>query len=85
MRLTMGEEIFADPYHISVIRSTLTKSIPARFPDMRDEIVRAFDDCIVLEDGGIPSLRFHASCSHALYRMEGNTRHQYHLDSCLSG
>jgi len=74
----MGEEIFADPYHISVIRSTLTKSIPARFPDMRDEIVQAFDDCVALENGGILSaLLPYTSCSHVLCRMEGNTRHQY--------
>ena len=55
MKLSLGEEIFSDPYHIAVIRNTLTKNIAARFPDMRDEIVQSFHDVLDLEENGMTS------------------------------
>ena len=52
MKLSLGEETFADPYHIPVIRTALTKNIAAKFPDMRDEIVESFQDVLALDDNG---------------------------------
>jgi hypothetical protein len=52
MKLSLGEETFGDPYHIPVIRTALTKNIPAKFPEMRDEIVQSFRDTLAVDDSG---------------------------------
>ncbi|KAF5365174.1 hypothetical protein D9758_005367 [Tetrapyrgos nigripes] len=43
---TMGKGIRVLPYHAEVVRTTLTRSIAARFPDIRDEIVHAFNNVV---------------------------------------
>lgn len=43
---TMGSPIHDDPYHIEVVRGPLTRNIAAKFDDVRDEIVTAFDEQI---------------------------------------
>ncbi|KAJ6470567.1 cytochrome P450 [Mycena vitilis] len=43
---TMGHEQFHDPYQIPVIRTPMTRNIGARFPDIRDEVVAAFEDLV---------------------------------------
>lgn len=39
-----------NPYHLQVVRSTLTRNLHVCFPDVRDEIVRAFDDVLQCRD-----------------------------------
>ncbi|KAG5651716.1 hypothetical protein H0H81_007721 [Sphagnurus paluster] len=39
---TMGKEILLDPYHIPVIRSSLTRHLVACFPEVQDELAMAF-------------------------------------------
>jgi hypothetical protein len=43
--------LLADPYHLPVIRNQLTKSLGTVFPDLRDEVVQAFDSVIPRTDG----------------------------------
>ncbi|EGN93634.1 hypothetical protein SERLA73DRAFT_189361 [Serpula lacrymans var. lacrymans S7.3] len=43
---TLGHEVHHNPYHVSVIRSQLTRNLAARFSDIRDEIAVSFDDII---------------------------------------
>ncbi|KAJ7649598.1 cytochrome P450 [Mycena rosella] len=45
----MGPEIEDDPYHHHTIRTTLTRNLGRCFPEVRDEIVCAFDDVFRLE------------------------------------
>lgn len=43
--------LLVDRYHLPVIRNQLTKSLGIVFPDLRDEVVQAFDDVIPRTDG----------------------------------
>ncbi|KAJ7720374.1 cytochrome P450 [Mycena maculata] len=47
---TMGSEIHTNPYHVQAIRSQLTRNLGRCFPQVRDEIVNAFDDVLGLKD-----------------------------------
>ncbi|KAG6885315.1 hypothetical protein C0993_003292 [Termitomyces sp. T159_Od127] len=42
----MGPEAFHDSYHVEVVRSSLTRNLVARFPDVQDEIRSAFEELI---------------------------------------
>lgn len=50
--MTMGPNILGNPYHISVTRVGMTKNLDARFDEVRDEIVRTFEDHLALEGDG---------------------------------
>ncbi|KAJ7133819.1 cytochrome P450 [Mycena filopes] len=41
-RFTMGAAITDNPYHVSAIRSSLTRNLARCFPEVRDEIVHSF-------------------------------------------
>ncbi|KAJ7796325.1 cytochrome P450 [Mycena olivaceomarginata] len=47
---TMGRAISKDPYHHHAIRTTLTRNLHACFPEVRDEIVCAFNDVLQLQE-----------------------------------
>jgi hypothetical protein len=47
---TLGPEIAANNYHVSVVRSQLTRNIATVFPDMHDELVAAFADVLPVND-----------------------------------
>ncbi|KAJ7241340.1 cytochrome P450 [Mycena haematopus] len=46
---TMGRDLMDNPYHLHAIRTTLTRNLHACFPDVRDEIICAFDDVLQLQ------------------------------------
>ncbi|KAJ7918486.1 cytochrome P450 [Mycena leptocephala] len=46
LEYTMGHEQFYDPYQIPVIRTPMTRNIGACFPDIRCEVVAAFQDLV---------------------------------------
>ncbi|KAJ6570329.1 cytochrome P450 [Mycena sp. CBHHK59/15] len=46
---TMGSDMRLNTYHLTTIRSSLTKNLAPRFPDVHDEIVCAFEDLLALE------------------------------------
>ncbi|KAF7309424.1 Cytochrome P450 [Mycena indigotica] len=48
-RYTLGRGIERDPYHPVVIRTSLSRNVGSRFPDVRDEIVCSFADLLVLQ------------------------------------
>ncbi|KAG6847451.1 hypothetical protein H0H93_008037 [Arthromyces matolae] len=41
---TMGPEVHLDQYHVDVVKSSLTRSLVERFPDVQDEIGAAFTE-----------------------------------------
>ncbi|KAK7442539.1 hypothetical protein VKT23_016137 [Stygiomarasmius scandens] len=41
---TMGKTTYLHRYHLDLVKTTLTRNISVRFPDVRDEIVAAFTD-----------------------------------------
>ncbi|KAF9477848.1 cytochrome P450 [Pholiota conissans] len=43
---TLGPEVTTNPYHINVVRSTMTRNVAAQFDDMRTEAISAFEDLI---------------------------------------
>ncbi|KAF7360218.1 Cytochrome p450 [Mycena venus] len=43
---TMGHEQFHDPYQIPVIKAPMTRNIGVCFPDIRNEVVAAFEDLV---------------------------------------
>ncbi|PBK82225.1 cytochrome P450 [Armillaria gallica] len=50
MGYTIGRDVFADPYHINVVRSALTRNIAVCFEDVADEIQEAFNDNIPMTE-----------------------------------
>ncbi|KAJ7445669.1 hypothetical protein FB451DRAFT_793865 [Mycena latifolia] len=46
----MGAEIEDHPYHHHTVRTTLTRNLGRCFPEVKDEIVCAFDDVLQLEN-----------------------------------
>lgn len=50
MDYTLGAETRQDPYHIPIVRTTLTRALGVRFPDIKDETIAAFNDIIPLND-----------------------------------
>ncbi|KAG6915977.1 hypothetical protein DXG01_009029 [Tephrocybe rancida] len=57
MLYTMGPEIRYDFYHVNVVKTSLTRSLVNRFPDVQDEIVAAFKDYMPATDGRDPDYR----------------------------
>ncbi|KAG6833858.1 hypothetical protein H0H87_011792 [Tephrocybe sp. NHM501043] len=53
----MGPELHFDPYHVDVVKSSLTRSLVERFPHVQDEIAAAFRE-FVPETEGQPLSRF---------------------------
>ena len=49
---TFGPEILQNPYHISVMRSQLTRNLSVLYPEIKDEITTAFDDVLDLKGNG---------------------------------
>jgi hypothetical protein len=49
---TLGRTIAQNPYHQLTVRTTLTRNLHTRFPDVRDEIVCAFGDALPLQGSG---------------------------------
>ncbi|RDB20446.1 hypothetical protein Hypma_012419 [Hypsizygus marmoreus] len=47
---TIGSEIHHEPYHVSSVRSPLTRNLAVRFPDVQDEIMTAFAEYIPLSE-----------------------------------
>ncbi|KAK7051554.1 hypothetical protein VNI00_004533 [Paramarasmius palmivorus] len=41
---TLGKAVADDPWHVPVVRGALTRNIGAKFDDVREEIVAAFED-----------------------------------------
>jgi hypothetical protein len=48
----MGHEVHDFPYQIAVIRSQLTRNIGKMYPEIRDEVVTAFDEVLDLRGYG---------------------------------
>ncbi|KAJ6623269.1 cytochrome P450 [Mycena sp. CBHHK59/15] len=49
-KYTIGAEITDNPYHAVAVRGSMTRNLGRCFPQVRDEIVHAFDDVLALED-----------------------------------
>ncbi|KAF7367812.1 hypothetical protein MSAN_00845500 [Mycena sanguinolenta] len=48
-KFTMGRELAEKRYHLDVVRTSLTRNLHNCFPDVRDEIICAFDDVLQLQ------------------------------------
>ncbi|KAK7682140.1 hypothetical protein QCA50_014726 [Cerrena zonata] len=46
MDWTFGSEVMRNPWHIPLIRSNLTRNLGVLFPDIREELIMAFNDSI---------------------------------------
>ncbi|KAF8075266.1 cytochrome P450 [Lyophyllum atratum] len=47
---TLGASVSQDPYHIPIVRTLLTRNLPALFPAVYEEVVAAFNDVIPLQE-----------------------------------
>ncbi|KIK97710.1 hypothetical protein PAXRUDRAFT_198861 [Paxillus rubicundulus Ve08.2h10] len=57
---TLGHDIHHNPFHIPIIRSQLTRNLGILYPDIRDEIVTAFQETLDLQDNewkSVPALQ----------------------------
>ena len=75
-RYTLGDEVHDKPYHIAVIRSQLTRNIGRMYPEIRDEVVIAFDEVLDLRGYGGVSV-FSRVC---LALISGTLR----MEECIS-
>ncbi|KAL4068764.1 cytochrome P450 [Scleroderma yunnanense] len=46
----LGPEIEHNPYHITIIRSQLTRNLPRLYPALRDEMMMTFDEILDMKD-----------------------------------
>ncbi|KAJ7687915.1 cytochrome P450 [Mycena rosella] len=65
---TMGPEITMNPYHAAAIRGSLTRNLARCFPQVRDEIVHAFDDVLLLNDNEWKEIQVLASIMQVVAR-----------------
>ncbi len=49
----MGHDAFQELYIIDVMRTPLHRNLPARVPDIKDEIRAAFEDLVTPGDKGL--------------------------------
>lgn len=74
-------------YHTGVIRSTLTRNLVKLFPDIRDEINRAFSEIIPIGDNDGTSIwLYYASMAHDqddVDRVGKGTRHRLDAEDSL--
>jgi hypothetical protein len=49
----MGEGMVTDPYHIPVVRGAMTRNLASILPDVKEEIMVAFDDVIPVRGLGM--------------------------------
>jgi hypothetical protein len=69
----MGKALVHNPYHISSVRGSLTRSLGRCLPEIHDEIEHAFDDVLALKGNGPYLSLFYKkkpSFNHDGYRME---------------
>ncbi|KIK72907.1 hypothetical protein PAXRUDRAFT_836355 [Paxillus rubicundulus Ve08.2h10] len=52
LEYTWGHDTLYNPYHIPIIRSQLTRNLKILCPDIRDEIVTAFEETLDLRGNG---------------------------------
>ncbi|KAJ7876710.1 cytochrome P450 [Mycena olivaceomarginata] len=55
-KYTMGRDLTDNPYHLNAVRTSLTRNLHICFPDVRDEIVCAFNDVLQLQESEWKSL-----------------------------
>jgi hypothetical protein len=65
---TVGPEVAANPYHVLAIRGSLTRNLVRCFPQVRDEIVNAFDEVLALKDNGAWIADFHYNTTAIIIR-----------------
>ncbi|KAJ6557762.1 cytochrome P450 [Mycena capillaripes] len=87
----MGAEIKEDPWHHHTVQTTLTRNLGRCFPDVRDEIVCAFDDVLSLENQDWKSfvvlpniMRVVAQTTNRLFVGLPLCRNQDYLNICIA-
>lgn len=50
----MGWGIVKDTYHANVVRTSMTRNLGVLFPEVRDEIIVAFEDVLPVQGKGSP-------------------------------
>ena len=86
-RYMLGDEVHDTPYHVAVVRSQLTRNIGKMYPEIRDEVVTAFDEVLDLRAYGGQSFFTRACLQVALilgaFRVEECTGIQRRPKGCL--
>jgi hypothetical protein len=54
LEYTVGHDTYHNTYHVPILRSQLTRNLGILYPDIRDEIVTAFDEILDLRCNGEP-------------------------------
>lgn len=63
----IGPQIRTDPFHVPVVRTTLTRNLGSRFEDLVDELSTAFAELIPVTSGAEGEESFFGY-SHDLYQ-----------------
>ena len=67
MEWTVGADLMRNPWHIAPIRANLTKNLAPLFPEIREELVGAFNDFIPPTENWVP-VRLLDSVRHVVSR-----------------
>ncbi|KIK94712.1 hypothetical protein PAXRUDRAFT_11881 [Paxillus rubicundulus Ve08.2h10] len=54
LEYTLGHDVHHNPFHVAIIRCQLTRNLGNFYPDLRDEIVTAFEETLDLPGNGEP-------------------------------
>jgi hypothetical protein len=82
----VGEEFIEDRYHISVTRQFLGRNLAGYVPEVRDEILLAFEDVLSLQGNGCTTffLSSYTNMTYTRNRMEEHIRKDGTLGRGLS-
>ena len=85
----MGVEIEEIGYHVEIVRDKLTRSLPAIFPDVLDELTLAIGEHVTVEGNGTRCLTYHFipvfNASPNVYRVDSSARHDHHAEGYRPG
>jgi len=59
MEHTFGPQILHDPYHVTIIRTQITRNLSVLFPGIKDEMVATLDELLDMKPNGCSASRKH--------------------------
>src|ERR1700730_7454371 len=88
MTYTTGREVIDDPYHVPVVNPMLTRSLPAFFTAIHDEVVQYFTESITFNGNGTSQISIHTvsppnSMLHLMQNGPQFLRQSWHRNSSV--
>ena len=59
MEYTFGPQMLHDPYHVTIIRTLVTRNLSALLPGIKDEMLATLDESLDMKPNGCSACRKH--------------------------